>query len=96
MRKKILIPALFVFVLASCGGGGGLESDIRKSVKLECEIDKLEGKDDEASKAKLEKLEKELEAYEMKMMKKYADKIMDKDFQEKAEKIEEAAKKDCK
>lgn len=97
MKKFFLIPAaLMVAALSSCGGGGGLESDIRKGVKMECEIEKLENMDDEASKMKLEKLEQEKDAYDEKMMKKYAKKIMDKDFQEKAERIEEEAKKDCK
>jgi len=98
MKKKLLIPAvLMLFVLGSCGGsGGGLESDIRKSVKMDCEIDKLEEMDDEASKKKLEQLEKEKEAFEEKMIKRYKDKLMDKDFQDKAEKLEEEAKKECK
>lgn len=95
MRKRFLIPALMAFVFASCGGGGSLESDVRKTVKLDCEIEKLEGKDDDASKKKLEQLEKEKEELAMKLVKKYAEKMMDKDFQAKAEKIEEEAKKEC-
>jgi hypothetical protein len=96
--KKFILPALalaFAVSLTSCGGGG-LEKDVRKGVKLDCEIDKLEGKEDEESKKKLADLEKQKDAYEEEMISKYKDKMGDKDFMEKAEKIEEAAKKECK
>lgn len=98
MKKTVILLASGLIMLCSCGGGG-LKADVNKTAKLECEIEQLEKKvsgGEAGAQEKLDKAKKDLEELEKKMMEKYKDKIMDKDFAEKAAKYAEEAKKDCK
>lgn len=91
MRKNLfsLFAIAAVISLTSCGGGGGFEGDVRKRANYECQKTKLEAKDQSDPKVakELEDLEKEINAFDEKMEKKYEKQKDDAKMQEKAGKI---------
>jgi hypothetical protein len=93
---SVLAAAIF---FASCGGGGGFESDVRKMAELRCKAQKLgekAGTGDEAAKKELEGMQKETMEMATKMMEKYKDKQDDKAMSEKADKIMDEVMAKCK
>lgn len=99
--KRTLLPAAAIAVLlaiTSCGGGGSLESDVRKMADYRCKIQKLMAKDpsDEKAKKEVEELSKEMEAFGEKMSKKYESKKDDKEMDAKAEAIMKEVMDKCK
>lgn len=100
MRKNLFsfLVLAFVVSLASCGGGGGFESDVRKSARYDCQEQKLEEKaeTDEKAQKELEDLRKEKEAFEEKMRDKYKDKKDDPKMAERAMKIMQEEMAKCK
>lgn len=95
MKKTVIILAAAIIGFSSCGGDGALKKDIESTAKLECEKKSLQAKidgGDSTATAQYDKVSKELDELEEKMMTKYKDKMSDKSFQEKAEKMDKEAK----
>ncbi len=91
MKKNLFLSfaVALMLSLASCGGGGGFEGDVRKMANFNCERQKLEAKDQADPKVQKEvaDLEKEMDEYREKMEKKYGDKKDDEKMNAKAQKI---------
>jgi hypothetical protein len=97
MKKVFLtLMAVSAIILTSCGGGGGFESDVRKTAKLSCDIQRLSTKTDDASKKELEAKQKELEEFSNKMEDKYKDVEKDPKKAAKAMEIMMEEMKNCK
>jgi peptidoglycan hydrolase CwlO-like protein len=77
MRKYlILLPAIaMVVLLYSCSSSSSFENDVRKMANYRCKTQQLTAKaaTDENAQKELEKLEKEIEEYNIKMKEKYKD-----------------------
>lgn len=100
MRKNLfsLFAIAAVISLASCGGGGGFEGDVRKRANYECQMKKLEAKDQSDAKVQkeVEDLQKEIDAFDEKMEKKYEKQKDDEKMSAKAGKIYMEVMEKCK
>ncbi len=100
MKKRLLSVALVTAVLfaTSCGSSSSFESDVRKKANYMCELQKLEAKaaTDESVTKEIEKVKKEMDAFDEKMEKKYDKKEPTEAQQEAAKKIFEEVMAKCK
>jgi hypothetical protein len=97
MKKLVLPLTAMAFFVCSCSSSG-IESDVRKMARLQCETQDLMTKaanGDEKAEKELDGKRKQAEDFAKKMEEKYKDKKDDKDMEAKAQKVYEEEMKKC-